>query len=78
MEIERQFWVTDITAVPIDNAVAQHKIQQGYLAFEPELRIRQMDDAYFLTFKSSGGLGLIASSETYRERLCMKNLYRAM
>lgn len=56
MEIERQFLIKDIAVVPVDNATAKHEIQQGYLSFEPELRIRQMDDAYFLTFKSSGGL----------------------
>lgn len=56
MEIERQFLVTDMVAVPLGQAAARHRIEQGYLSFEPELRIRHMDAQYFFTFKSAGGL----------------------
>ena len=56
MEIERQFLVTDASMVPVGRSMAQYEISQGYLSFEPELRIRQMNDEYFFTFKSAGGL----------------------
>ena len=56
MEIERQFLVTDVSQVPVNMSMAKYEITQGYLSFEPELRIRQMNDEYFLTFKSAGGL----------------------
>ena len=56
MEIERQFWVTDTAAVPLGQAVARHRIEQGYLSFQPELSIRHLDAQYFFTFKSAGGL----------------------
>ena len=49
MEIERQFLVEDAALVPVNMFMAQYKIRQGYLSFEPELRIRQMNDEYFLT-----------------------------
>lgn len=56
MEIERQFLVMDAATVPLRQAVARHHIEQGYLSFQPELRIRHMDEKYFFTFKSAGGL----------------------
>lgn len=56
MEIERQFLVTDVSKVPVNMSMAKYEITQGYLSFAPELRIRRMNDEYFLTFKSAGGL----------------------
>ena len=37
-----------------------HEIEQGYLCTSPTIRIRKMDDAYFLTYKS---LGMMAHEE---------------
>ncbi|KAI4445986.1 hypothetical protein C823_000503 [Eubacterium plexicaudatum ASF492] len=54
MEIERKF-------VPkwLPNNLEQypyHEIEQGYLCTSPTIRIRKMDDTYFLTYKSAGML----------------------
>ena len=52
MEIERKFIPKQL---PPDLAqYPYHEIEQGYLCTSPTVRIRQMDDAYFLTYKSSG------------------------
>ena len=56
MEIERQFLVDDIKSVPLDMARRRYSICQGYISFNPEMRIRQLGNEYFFTFKSSGGL----------------------
>ena len=52
MEIERKF---------IPNRLPEnlqqypyHEIEQGYLCTRPTIRIRKMDDIYFLTYKSAG------------------------
>lgn len=52
MEIERKF---------IPNRIPEnlqqypcHEIEQGYLCTSPTIRIRKMDDSYFLTYKSAG------------------------
>lgn len=52
MEIERKF---------IPNCLPEnlqqypyHEIEQGYLCTSPTIRIRKMDEAYFLTYKSTG------------------------
>lgn len=52
MEIERKF---------IPNYLPEnlqqypyHEIEQGYLCTSPTIRIRKMDETYFLTYKSSG------------------------
>lgn len=52
MEIERKF-------IPkhIPDGLEQYscrEIEQGYLCTSPTVRIRKMDDSYFLTYKSSG------------------------
>lgn len=52
MEIERKF-------IPkqLPDSLEQypcHEIEQGYLCTDPAVRIRQMDDTYFLTCKTSG------------------------
>lgn len=52
MEIERKFLITHI---PFDTeAYPFHMIEQAYLSTEPVVRIRQEDDTYYLTYKSSG------------------------
>jgi CYTH domain-containing protein len=54
LEIERKFLAA---AIPFDlSPFPRHEIRQGYLSFDPELRIRQKDDRYYLTEKSGGGL----------------------
>ncbi|MDE7310072.1 MAG: CYTH domain-containing protein [Eubacterium sp.] len=52
MEIERKF-------IPkqLPDGLEQYacrSIEQGYLCTNPTIRIRKMDDTYFLTYKSSG------------------------
>lgn len=52
MEIERKFLVD-----PLPKGLEQftkRRIEQGYLCTNPVVRIRQMDDSYILTYKSSG------------------------
>lgn len=54
MEIERKF-------IPkfLPDTLAQypsHEIEQGYLCTNPVVRIRKLDDSYFLTYKSAGML----------------------
>lgn len=52
MEIERKFipkWLPDTLS-----QYPSHEIEQGYLCTSPVVRIRKMDDAYFLTCKSAG------------------------
>jgi adenylate cyclase len=54
MEIERKFLVNTI---PFDPAAYPHsEIRQGYLSFEPEIRIREKDNVYYLTEKGAGSL----------------------
>lgn len=52
MEIERKF----IPAYLPENLqqYSYHEIEQGYLCTSPTIRIRKMDDTYFLTYKSAG------------------------
>ena len=52
MEIERKFipkWLPEHL-----EQYTYHEIEQGYLCTNPTIRIRKMDDTYFLTYKSSG------------------------
>lgn len=51
MEIERKFLVKtmpDVTSLPF------YTIRQAYISIEPVIRIRQLNDSYFLTIKSKG------------------------
>lgn len=52
MEIERKF----IPARLPENLqqYSYHEIEQGYLCTSPTIRIRKMDNTYFLTYKSAG------------------------
>ena len=53
MEIERQFLVTDISHLPKE----YETIRQGYVAFLPEIRIREINGSHFLlTVKRGAGL----------------------
>ncbi|MBQ8698314.1 MAG: CYTH domain-containing protein [Schwartzia sp.] len=53
MEIERQFLVAALPGLP----EAQETIRQGYVAFLPEIRIRDIDGSHFwLTIKRGAGL----------------------
>ena len=53
MEIERQFLVKTIPALPSE----YESLRQGYVALLPEIRIRQNgDDRYTLTVKRGAGL----------------------
>lgn len=58
MEIERKFLIDKIP----DNIkdYPSHRISQGYISTDPVVRIRQLDDDYILTIKSSG---LLARTE---------------
>lgn len=52
MEIERKYLIKDL---PENLDSYPHlKIEQGYLCTAPVVRIRQQDDLYILTYKSSG------------------------
>ena len=53
MEIERKFLVKDLPN--LDNYPSKD-IVQSYISFDPEIRIRKIDDCYYLTNKSSGTL----------------------
>ena len=53
MEIERQFLVTHIPSLPKE----YESIRQGYVAFLPEIRIREINERRFLlTVKRGAGL----------------------
>ena len=53
MEIERQFLVKDLPPLPAECET----IRQGYVALEPEIRIRQIGtEQYVLTVKRGAGL----------------------
>lgn len=52
MEIERKF-LGDRISFPLETYKCI-EISQGYLASDPSIRIRQADQAYFLTVKGSG------------------------
>ena len=52
MEIERKFL---LHSIPNDlQSYPHYEITQAYLCTEPVIRIRQKDDRYILTYKSSG------------------------
>ena len=52
MEIERKFLIHKL---PEDlESYEHHMISQGYISTCPVIRIRQLDDSYILTMKSSG------------------------
>ncbi len=54
MEIERKFLVLN---TPSSLQLYRYSyITQAYISIEPEIRIRQLDDKYFLTQKSIGSL----------------------
>jgi len=54
LEIERKFLV-DMNKVPYDFSVLDNKkIEQGYILYEPEIRVREVEsEAYYMTIKSS-------------------------
>lgn len=53
MEIERQFLVKKLPALPD----TYEELQQGYVALEPEIRIRKIGhDCFWLTVKRGAGL----------------------
>ena len=53
MEIERKFLVKTI---PCLEGLKSAKIEQGYISYEPETRIRKMNNEYYLTKKGEGTL----------------------
>lgn len=53
MEIERKFLVKTLPS--LDGAITK-KMLQAYIATEPVIRIRQSNDAFFLTIKSKGAV----------------------
>ena len=52
MEIERKFLAGYLP--PGYAGCERHEISQGYISTDPVIRIRRMDDEYFLTVKSGG------------------------
>lgn len=52
MEIERKFIPKQLPGCL--EQYPCHEIEQGYLCTNPTVRVRKMDDTYFLTCKSSG------------------------
>jgi adenylate cyclase len=69
VEIERKFLVKKI---PDLNSVQVSYIEQGYLSFSPEVRIRKKDDMFYLTVKSDGDIAreeyeIEISQNTYDE-----------
>ena len=71
MEIERKFLVNELPAEL--NTLKNHRISQGYISTDPVVRIRQLDDDYILTIKSSG---LLAHQEI--EKPLSKDEYDAL
>lgn len=51
MEIEKKFFVKN---VPDLNNCQFYNINQGYISFTPEVRIRKKEEDYYLTFKGEG------------------------
>lgn len=51
MEIEKKFFVKK---VPDLGNCQFYSINQGYISFTPEVRIRKKEETYFLTFKGDG------------------------
>jgi len=73
MEIERKFLLGEI---PDLTNTAYTEISQGYLSYEPEIRIRKDSDKFYITKKSEGNLAreeeeLEISNELYN---ILKNL----
>lgn len=58
MEIERKFLINKISDIPYDLTVAdKFEIDQRYVNYDPEIRIRNVNDTnYFITFKNGKGL----------------------
>lgn len=52
MEIERKFLIKKLPNNLLD--FESHRIAQGYVSTEPVMRIRQLDDKYLFTIKSTG------------------------
>jgi CYTH domain-containing protein len=54
VEIERKYLVNYL---PFELSQYKcHNIRQGYISFNPEIRIRNIDDKFFLTLKSDGNI----------------------
>lgn len=51
LENERKFLVKELP--DLDSCVF-HEIEQGYVSFNPEVRIRKLDNLFFLTHKGDG------------------------
>ena len=69
MEIERKFLVKKIPDLTNLQAIY---IEQGYLSFSPEVRIRKKDEKFYLTVKSDGDIvreeyEIEISQNTYEE-----------
>lgn len=52
MEIERKF-IIDSLPFPMDR-FPSHNVEQAYISVDPVIRIRKMDDQYYLTCKGPG------------------------
>ena len=70
MEVERKFLIKNI---PFNLENYKHKeIEQSYISYEPETRLRKLNDKYYLTKKSNGTLireedEKVISNELYNE-----------
>ena len=70
MEIERKF-IPKYLPDHLED-YSYHEIEQGYLCTNPTIRIRKMDDSYFLTYKGSG---MMAHEEHEMPLLITKRRY---
>ena len=53
LEIERKWLVRDVSALPFDlDSVESHRLEQSYVSFRPQIRIRSFDgERFVLTVK---------------------------
>lgn len=90
MEIERKF-VIDNNNKRISNMIEvllkdkmPDYIEQSYLSFNPEVRIRRRDDKYYLTVKSNGTLSReeyeteisLQSYEELKQKICSNTIIK--
>lgn len=56
LEIEKKFLVNYVPDLSKTNNLKKYVIKQAYVSIVPLLRIRQSNDQYFFTYKSSGSI----------------------
>ena len=66
LEIERKFLINSIPS-ELESSLC-HQIEQGYLSYDPEIRIRKKDELFFLTIKIGEGLSRFEKEIEISER----------